>query len=97
MTSPEQNPWGGPTDEAILDAVRDAYEARETDLLDGGVPPSAVAARVDTTREHAQDRLVDLADADELVRVHGANPETFRSRPSYLLPEHTEPNSDFSL
>lgn len=79
------------TDEAIVDAVREAYEDEATDAIGGGVPPDEVAARlgVDSTR-NVRRRLYSLAEDGQLVAVLGVNPESWRRRTSFLCREDVD-------
>lgn len=80
-----QNSQGGPTDEAIVDAVRDAIEAGQTDLLDGGVSAAALADEFGMEQTSIEDRVRYLVDRGQLVRVWGARPSPpYRPRQSYL-------------
>ncbi|WP_135830653.1 hypothetical protein [Halorussus halobius] len=86
----ETNEWGGPTDDAIIAAVRHATSTGQTDLLEGGVPPVVVADLVGVDQHALKGRLRDLVDEDRLVRVRGADPESYRARWSYLHPEDAD-------
>ncbi|WP_135807342.1 polysaccharide deacetylase family protein [Halorussus marinus] len=83
----EQNAWGGPTDEAIVDAVRDRCREGRTDLLEGGVPSEVLADEFGMDQHAMQDRLQTLVQTGRLVRVRGAAPDTYRPRPSYRPPD----------
>lgn len=77
-------------DEEIIEAVREAFQEGETDLVDGGVHPSTVADRVDIETSTAHHRCRELAADGELVKCRGADPETWRVRTSYVLPSQED-------
>jgi len=75
------------SDETVLDAVEDLYEAGVTDGLEGGVPAEAVVEHDDIpyTLATVKGRLSALADnRNDLVQVIGVSPETGTIRHSYL-------------
>lgn len=73
------------TDEDLLDAVREAELAGETDALDGGVALPAINERVDAEESWVYRRVKSLVAEDQLESVWGANPENGRARESYRL------------
>jgi predicted ArsR family transcriptional regulator len=84
MKSTEENSWGGPTNDAIVEAVRDAYQDDRTDLLEGGVPCRVLADELGMEMAGMRDRLVELVEEGRLVKVRGATPDNYRPRVSYL-------------
>lgn len=71
------------SDEDILRHVEEAYEAGETDLLDGGVAAQTVAERIDAgSLSFIRKRLNALADGGRLERVDGIPPEALGDDPS---------------
>ena len=85
------------SDEEVLAAVRDAVDAGETDLLDGGVTIESVAKRTGHAVATAEHRLRELARDGKLVRVRGANPETYEPRWTYLPPDSLDDDADITV
>lgn len=90
MSEHEQNAWGGPTDEALIEAVREATAEGRTDWLEGGVPSAVLADELGMEQRALKERLRELVKEGRLVRVRGADPATYRARPSYLHPEDAD-------
>ena len=60
------------------------YSREETDLLDAGVPVAAIEREIGDVNYGVIRKILDrLANRGVLVRLDGANPDTFRSRSSY--------------
>jgi len=60
------------------------YRREETDLLDAGVPLATIDREIDDVdRDVIRKILERLANRGVLVRLDGADPDTFRSRSSY--------------
>lgn len=64
-------------------AVEELYDQGETDAMDGGVPPSAVASELGVARSTAKKKLLQLARDDRLRRVSGIQPGSLQHRYSY--------------
>lgn len=77
-------------DETLLEALDELAEAGERDKLNGGVPPETVAEEVGISASRASERLATLLSDGDVVRVWGADPETYRCRESYLPPGHPD-------
>lgn len=73
------------SDDAILEAVREAFESDDVDRLGGGVRPEAIHDELESTLSlrQLQKRLQMLAEAGHLDRVSGIDPETSRPRWSF--------------
>jgi len=74
---------GSRSEARVVEVCWRLYRRGETDLLDGGVPTATIARRIEVSRGVARKILERLADQGVLVRLDGANPTNYRSRPSY--------------
>lgn len=72
------------SDEDLVEVIRDAVEAGETDLLEGGVPAAVITERADVHEDTAKKHLQRLVEAGSVVKVRGADPVSYRPRDSYL-------------
>lgn len=78
------------SDAEIVAAVRAAEHAGDIDHLEGGVPPKKLAGRVGLSQDRVYRRTQPLVEAGELVRVWGADPETYKPQRGYRTPESVE-------
>jgi len=75
------------SDDELIAVVREAVADGETDLLEGGVTADRIADRVPLSPSTVEKHLRRLVDEDQLVRVRGADPVSYRPRESYLPAE----------
>jgi len=87
------------SDEEILDAVRECWDAGERDALEGGVPVATVADRVGMAPSTARERLADLYERGAVERLWGIDPENPRDEPrlGYAPVEDTDADADDAL
>lgn len=81
------DPWDNrPTDLelAVFEVIWRRYRRGETDLLEGGVPPAAVAREIGSTVGAVSEHCVRLRDEGVLVEVHGVDPERLNPRRSFV-------------
>jgi len=71
------------SDEALLEAIRDAVRAGDTDPAGGGVHPEVLAERVPLSATTLKARCRDLQQDGRLTKVRGLNPELGSPRWSY--------------
>jgi len=69
------------TDEEIITAVRECWEAGERDALEGGVPPRVVAKRAGMSPSTARSRLSKLYQRGAVERAWGLDPENPTDQP----------------
>lgn len=69
------------TDEEIIAAVRECWDAGERDALEGGVPPRVVAKRAGMSPSTARSRLSELYQRGAVERCWGIDPENPRDQP----------------
>lgn len=84
-------PWV--TDDEIVAALREAWNAGERDPLEGGVTRATLADRVDLSPTRLKARLLDLRDEGRVELVWGVHPETHQPR-SYAPADLVEHPAD---
>jgi len=73
-----------------VDAVETLYAQDETDAMNGGVPPVAVARRLGVSKSAADTALRALVDEGRLERCHGMVPGSLQQRISYAPADDDE-------
>jgi len=76
-----------PSDADVLEALRTAADTDQRDLADGGVRPAQVAQYLPIEPKATADRLRQLVEAGDVVKIRGLNPETRVPRWSWLPAE----------
>jgi len=77
------------SDETLCDAIEDLLPEHR-DLARGGIHPTVLASELDRDRSGLRDRVNELVDAGELVRVWGVAPDGSQPRIGYLPADHPD-------
>lgn len=68
----------------VFEALWRLYRRGETDLLDAGVPAHQIARELGRTRRTVQGVLERLEEQGVVEHVHGAAPDNYRARMSWV-------------
>jgi hypothetical protein len=81
------NPFGRPrthTDEEIVETIEELLDEGKGDLADGGISIAVLSDRLEYDLKSTRDRINELLESGDVVKVDGLTPETFRPRKSYV-------------
>ncbi|SNZ18300.1 hypothetical protein SAMN06269185_3325 [Natronoarchaeum philippinense] len=83
------------TNDELMTVLREAWEAGDRDILEGGVATTTIAARIDMGKSGTESRLRELWEAGRITVVWGADPDTHRPRRSWApADEVDQPGED---
>lgn len=95
MSSRATNPWSNRATDfelAVFEVIWRRYRRGETDLLEGAIPPAAVAREIGSTVGAVSEHCVRLRDEGVLVEVDGVDPERYHPRRSFAPAALVEDN-----